>query len=48
MAYDAEGWQPAFRDFIPQMTVEMFTQMPFAEEYQKLAPNPNGFLALFY
>lgn len=45
-AYDAEGWQPAFREFIPQMTVEMFTQMPFAEEYKKLAPNPDGFPAL--
>ncbi|MDP0928613.1 alpha/beta hydrolase [Paracoccus onubensis] len=45
-AYDAEGWQPAFREFIPQMTVEMFTEMPFAEEYRKLAPNPDGFPAL--
>ncbi|MGK9171238.1 alpha/beta hydrolase [Inquilinus limosus] len=44
VAYDAEGWQPAFRDFIPQMTVEMFTDMPvFAEAYRKLAPNPDGF-----
>ncbi len=25
-AYDFEGWQPAFRDFIPQMTVEMFVE----------------------
>lgn len=29
VAYDAGGWQPAFRDFIPMMTVEMFTDMPF-------------------
>ena len=28
---------------IPQMTVEMIVQMPFAEDYKKLAPNPNGF-----
>ena len=42
-SYDFEGWQPTFRAFIPQMTVEMFTAMPFAEEYKKLAPNPNGF-----
>jgi pimeloyl-ACP methyl ester carboxylesterase len=41
--YDAEGWQPAFKAFIPQMTVEMFVNMPFAAEYKKLAPNPNGF-----
>jgi hypothetical protein len=31
-AYDAEGWQPAFKAFIPQMTVEMFSSMPFAAE----------------
>lgn len=46
VAYDAEGWQQAFRDFIPQMTVEMFTQMPFAEEYRQLAADPDGFPAL--
>ena len=42
-AYDVEGWQPEFRAMIPQMTVEMFVGMPFAAEYRKLAPNPNGF-----
>ena len=42
-AYDAEGWQPEFRALIPQMTVEMFTATPFAAEYRKLAPNPDGF-----
>ncbi|WP_026621259.1 pimeloyl-ACP methyl ester carboxylesterase [Ensifer sp. WSM1721] len=46
VAYDAEGWQPAFKAFIPQMTVEMFVNMPFAEEYRKLAANPDGFPAL--
>jgi pimeloyl-ACP methyl ester carboxylesterase len=43
VAYDLEGWQPAFKDVIPQMTVEMILQMPFAKEYPKLAANPNGF-----
>jgi pimeloyl-ACP methyl ester carboxylesterase len=43
VAYDFEGWQPAFKDVIPQMTVEMILQMPFAEDYPKLAANPNGF-----
>ncbi|MCZ4092908.1 alpha/beta fold hydrolase [Sinorhizobium psoraleae] len=43
VAYDAEGWQPAFKEFIPQMTVEMFVAMPFAEEFRKLAANPDGF-----
>jgi pimeloyl-ACP methyl ester carboxylesterase len=28
------------------MTVEMVLAMPFAEEYRKLAPNPEGFPAL--
>ena len=42
-AYDLRGWQPEFTAMIPQMTVEMIVAMPFAEEYKKLAPNPNGF-----
>lgn len=45
-AYDAEGWQPEFKAFIPQMTVDMFLKMPFAQEYPKLAANPDGFPAL--
>ena len=45
-AYDATGWQPAFTAFIPQMKVEMFVAMPFAQEYRKLAANPDGFPAL--
>jgi pimeloyl-ACP methyl ester carboxylesterase len=43
VAYDVQGWQPEFLAFIPQMTVEMIVQMPFAAEYRRLAPNPNGF-----
>lgn len=46
VAYDAEGWQPEFKAFIPQMTVEMFVNMPFAQDYRKLAANPDGFPAL--
>lgn len=45
-AYDVEGLQPAFKEFIPQMNVEMFVNMPFAEEYKTLAANPDGFPAL--
>ena len=45
-AYDVEGLQPEFKAFIPQMNVEMFVNMPFAQEYKKLAPNPDGFPAL--
>ena len=43
IAYDVRGWQPAFLEFIPQMTVEMIVQMPFAKDYPTLAANPNGF-----
>ena len=42
-AYDLAGWQPAFTAVIPQMTVEMIVAMPFAQDYRKLAPNPDGF-----
>jgi pimeloyl-ACP methyl ester carboxylesterase len=45
-AYDVAGWQPVFKDFIPQMNVEMFASMPFEAEYRKLAANPDGFKAL--
>jgi pimeloyl-ACP methyl ester carboxylesterase len=45
-AYDFEGFQPEFKALIPQMKVEMFTSMPFAAEYKKLAVNPDGFPAL--
>lgn len=43
VSYDAAGTQPEFRAFLPQMTVEMFVGMPFAQEYRRLAPNPDGF-----
>ena len=43
VAYDLNGWQPEFTAVIPQMTVEMIVAMPFAEDYRKLAPNPDGF-----
>ncbi|MBL0370946.1 alpha/beta hydrolase [Rhizobium sp. KVB221] len=46
VSYDAEGLQPEFKAFIPQMTVEMFVSMPFAQDYRKLAANPDGFPAL--
>ena len=46
VAYDFEGWQPAFREFIPQMNVEMFADMPLEADYRKLAADPEGFPAL--
>jgi pimeloyl-ACP methyl ester carboxylesterase len=46
VAYDVKGWQPAFTEMIPTMTVEMIVGMPFAADYRKLAPNPDGFPGL--
>ena len=46
VAYDVKGWQPAFTEMIPSMTVEMIVGMPFAADYRKLAPNPDGFPGL--
>jgi pimeloyl-ACP methyl ester carboxylesterase len=46
VAYDLDGWQPEFKAVIPQMTVEQILDLPFAQDYRKLAPNPEGFPAL--
>src|SRR5687768_12522652 len=46
VAYDVEGWQPEFKAVIPQLKVEDIVSMPFAADYRKLAPNPDGFPAL--
>jgi pimeloyl-ACP methyl ester carboxylesterase len=46
VAYDVQGWQPVFRDMIPQLSIDMFTSLPFEAEYRKLAPNPEGFRGL--
>jgi pimeloyl-ACP methyl ester carboxylesterase len=43
VAYDVEGWQPEFKAVIPQLNVQMMLGTPFAEDYKKLAPNPEGF-----
>jgi pimeloyl-ACP methyl ester carboxylesterase len=43
VAYDVEGWQPEFKAAIPQLSVEMMLQTPFAKDYEKLAANPEGF-----
>ncbi|WP_338720863.1 alpha/beta hydrolase [Devosia sp. XK-2] len=45
VAYDASGWQPAFTEFIPSMTPDMFVGGPMEEEWKRLAPNPEGFRA---
>ncbi len=44
--YKFDGWQPTYRDFVPHMTVDMFTNSRMAEAYKALAPDPKGFPAL--
>jgi pimeloyl-ACP methyl ester carboxylesterase len=45
--YDFEGWHPAFKEFIPLATVEMYTGAPLlGDEYRKLSPTPDGFVNL--
>ncbi|HEV7277881.1 MAG TPA: alpha/beta hydrolase [Devosiaceae bacterium] len=46
VAYDVSGWQPAFRDFVPQLTPEFFVGTPMEAAYRELAANPEGFPAL--
>lgn len=43
VVYSLEGMQPAFRDFIPQMTVEMMLEMPFADDLRAMSPKPDAF-----
>jgi pimeloyl-ACP methyl ester carboxylesterase len=46
VAYDLEGWQPEFKAVIPQLSVQMMLETPFAKDYAKLAANPEGFSEL--
>jgi pimeloyl-ACP methyl ester carboxylesterase len=41
VSYSSEGYQPVYQEMIPQMSLEMFA--PFKEQWQALAPNPDGF-----
>jgi pimeloyl-ACP methyl ester carboxylesterase len=43
VAYDVEGWQPEFKAVIPQLSVQMMLETPFAKDYKNLAANPEGF-----
>ena len=44
-AYDLEGWQQVYKDFIPQMTPEMFLAMPFFAEQHKQSADPDAYVA---
>jgi len=45
VAYDLKGWQPAYNEFIPQMTPEMFLAMPYFAEKHKQSANPDAYVA---
>jgi pimeloyl-ACP methyl ester carboxylesterase len=44
-AYDLEGWQPAYSEFIPMMSPEMFLAMPFFAEKHKQSEDPDSYIA---
>ncbi len=46
VAYDVEGMQPAYIDFLPHLAPEMFVGTPFEDEWRELAPNPEGYRAV--
>lgn len=43
-AFDLEGWQQAYSEMIPQMSVEMFLAMPYFAELHRKSPNPDGYI----
>jgi pimeloyl-ACP methyl ester carboxylesterase len=45
VAYDLKGLQPAYNEFIPMMTPEMFIAMPFFAEKHKQSANPEAYVA---
>lgn len=46
VSYDEAGWQPVFRDFVPNMTPDMLVGSPIEAEWRELAPDPEGFRAI--
>jgi pimeloyl-ACP methyl ester carboxylesterase len=44
--YDFQGWQPEFRETVPDWTVDMFTTTFLADAYREIAPDPEGFAAM--
>ncbi len=43
LAYDIEGMQPEYRAMVPSMTPDMFTGTPIEQDWERLAPDPDGF-----
>lgn len=46
VAYDIQGMQPDYIEFLPQLAPEMFVGTPFEEEWRVLAPDPEGYRAV--
>jgi pimeloyl-ACP methyl ester carboxylesterase len=44
--YDFSGWQPAYREAIPGLEVEMFTSTFLAKEHAELSGDPDAFAVL--
>lgn len=44
IAYDLKGWQPAYSEFIPQMSAEMFLSIPVFAEKHKQSENPEAYI----
>lgn len=44
-AYDLEGWQPAYSEFIPMMSPEMFLALPYFAEKHKQSEDPDSYIA---
>ncbi|MCD7059836.1 alpha/beta fold hydrolase [Pelagibacterium xiamenense] len=45
IAFSVEGLQPAYHEFLPQMTVDFFVGTPMEDAYRALSPNPDGYPA---
>jgi pimeloyl-ACP methyl ester carboxylesterase len=44
--YDSDGWQPAYKEAIPKLKVEMFTSSFLAKDHAELSGNPDAFPVL--
>lgn len=44
--FDFQGWQPTYRETVPNWTADMFTTTFLADAYREIAPNPDGFRAM--
>jgi pimeloyl-ACP methyl ester carboxylesterase len=45
-AYNSSGYPPGFEEMVAMMTPDMFAGTPVVSEYERLAPDPDGFATL--